>query len=186
MMFPLPAPLLLCRLEHLHGQQHSSQRPCYRRPGTRFAVRENFQQATVDFSTLIIFKRLPSQDTNAMTDSFYGTELGLPLFLLFSTRSDRLPPYCYFTFLAGTHDYLAGIHNYFFTIWNMTTVHHGLPLGGWYCTISFLFFEVRPNQMASLASPGLRSCRAWPLPRGVCAIFKWSPVRLLFVFPLFG
>jgi len=37
---PCPA-FALPRLEHLHGQQHSSQRPCYRRPGTRFAVREN-------------------------------------------------------------------------------------------------------------------------------------------------
>jgi len=31
----------LPRLEHLHGRQHSSQRPCYRWPGTQFAVREN-------------------------------------------------------------------------------------------------------------------------------------------------
>jgi len=104
-------------------------------------LEKTFQQATVDFSTLIIFKRLPSQDTNAITDSFYGTELGLPLFLLFSSRSDQLAPYCYFIFLAGTHNYLAGIHNYFFTIRTMTTVPHGLPLGGWYCTISVLFFE---------------------------------------------
>jgi len=120
----------------------------------------------VDFSTLFIFKRLPSQDTNAITDSFYGTELGLPLFLLFSSRLDRLAPYCYFTFLAGTHNYLAGIHNYFFTIRTMTTVHHGLPLGGWYCTISFLFFECaakidgifslpRTSIMPSLAPPAL-------------------------------
>jgi len=62
-----------------------------------------------------------------------------PSFLLFSSRSDRLAPYCFSTFLAGTHNYLAGIHNYFFTIWTMTTVHLGLPLGGWYCTISFFF-----------------------------------------------
>jgi len=69
----------------------------------------------VDFSTLFIFKRLPSQDMNAITDSCYSTELALPLFLLFSLRSDRLAPYCFFTFLAGTHNYLAGIHNYIFT-----------------------------------------------------------------------
>jgi len=31
----------LPHLGHLHGRQHSSQRPCCRRPGTRFAVREN-------------------------------------------------------------------------------------------------------------------------------------------------
>jgi len=42
--------------------------------------------------------------------------------------------------LAGTHNYLAGIYNYFFTIWTMTMVPHGLPLRGWYCTICFLFF----------------------------------------------
>jgi len=95
----------------------------------------------VDFSTLFIFKRLPSQDTNAITDSFYGTELGLPLFLLFSSRSSRLAPYCFFTFLAGTHNCRAGIHNYFFTFRTRTMVYDGLPLGGWYCTISFLFFE---------------------------------------------
>ena len=142
---PYPA-LALPRLEHLHGRQHSSQRPCYRRPGTRFAVRENFQQATVDFPVLTFFERLPSQDTNAITDSFYGTELGLPIFLLFSSRSDRLASYCYFTFLAGTHNYLAGIHNYFFTIRTETTVHHGVPLGGWYCTISFFFLSVLPNR----------------------------------------
>jgi len=34
---PYPA-FVLPRLGHLHGRQHSSQRPCYRRPGTRFAV----------------------------------------------------------------------------------------------------------------------------------------------------
>ena len=39
------------------------------------------------------FKRLPSPDTNAVTDSFYGKELGLP-FLLHFLRSDRLAPYC--------------------------------------------------------------------------------------------
>jgi len=31
----------LPRLEHLHSRQHSPQRPCYRRPGTRIAVRED-------------------------------------------------------------------------------------------------------------------------------------------------
>ena len=88
----------------------------------------------VDFTTLVIFKRLPSQDTNAITDSLYGTEVGLPLFLLFSSQSGRLAPYCCLTFLAGTHNNLAGIHNYCFTFQTMTTVHHTLPLGGWYCT----------------------------------------------------
>jgi len=68
--------------------------------------------------------------------------------------------------MAGTHNYLAGIHNSFFTIRTMTTVHHGLPLGGWYCTISFLFFECpvkrdgifslpRTSIMPSLAPPTL-------------------------------
>ena len=37
---PYPA-FALPRLEHLHGRQNSSQRLCYKRPGTRFAVREN-------------------------------------------------------------------------------------------------------------------------------------------------
>ena len=32
-------------LEHWHRRQQSSQRPCYRRPGTRFAVRENISTA---------------------------------------------------------------------------------------------------------------------------------------------
>ena len=41
---PYPA-FALPRLEHLHGRQHSSQRPCYRWPGTRFAVRENTSTA---------------------------------------------------------------------------------------------------------------------------------------------
>jgi len=31
----------LPHLEHLYGRQDSPQRPCHRRPGTRFAVREN-------------------------------------------------------------------------------------------------------------------------------------------------
>ena len=31
----------LPRLEHLHRRQHSSEHLCYRRPGTRFAVRQN-------------------------------------------------------------------------------------------------------------------------------------------------
>jgi len=126
---PYPA-FALPRLEHLHGRQHSSQRPCYRRPGTRFAVRKNISTGHGRFPCSLFLERLPSQDTNAITDSFYGTELGLPLFLLFSSRSDRLAPYCYFTLLAGTHNYLAGIHNYFFTIRTKTTVNHGVPLGG--------------------------------------------------------
>jgi len=94
----------------------------------------------------LFFERLPGPDTNAVTDSFHGIELGLALFLLFSSRSDRLAPYCYFTFLAGTHNYLAGINNIFFTIRTTTTVHHGVPLGGWYCTISFFFSSVVPNR----------------------------------------
>jgi len=43
----------------------------------------------------LFFERLPSPDTNAITDSFYGIELGLPLLVLFSSRSDRLAPYCF-------------------------------------------------------------------------------------------
>jgi hypothetical protein len=43
----------------------------------------------------LFFERLPSPDTNAITDSFYGKELGLP-FLLHFLRSDRLAPYCLF------------------------------------------------------------------------------------------
>ena len=62
---------------------------------------------------------------NAITDSFYSTELGLPLFLLLLTRLDRLAPYRFFTVLAGTHNYLAGIHNYFSTFWTRKTMVHG-------------------------------------------------------------
>jgi len=113
-----------------------------------------------------------------ISDSFYGTELGLPLFLLLLTRSDRLAPYCLSTFLAGTHNYLAGIHNYLFTIRTMTTVPHGLPLGGWYCSISFLFFMCaakidgafalpRTSIMPSLTLPAL-SVRNFP--SGLCYI----------------
>ena len=47
-----------------------------------------------------LFKRLPSPDMNAVTDSFYGKELGLP-FLPYFLRSDRLAPYCPFPLLAG-------------------------------------------------------------------------------------
>ena len=42
----------LLLLEHLHGWQHSSRRPCYRWLGKLFAVRENLLQATVDFTVL--------------------------------------------------------------------------------------------------------------------------------------
>jgi len=149
---------------------------------------KTFQQATVDFSTLFLFKRLPSQDTNAFSDSSYGTELGLPLFLLLLTRLDRLAPYCFFTFLAGTHNYLAGIHNYFFTIRTTTTVPQGLPLGGWYCTISFLFIECAAkidgpfglpmsSIMPSLALPAL-SVRNFPSGLAMFA-FCFSFVRMI-------
>jgi len=110
----------------------------------------------------LFFERLPSPDTNAVTDSFHGIELGLPLLLLFTSRSERLAPYCFSTFLAGIHNYRAGTHNYFFTIRTRTTVHHGLPLGGWYYTMSFLFSSVWRNRWPLPASPGLQSCRAWP------------------------
>jgi len=83
------------------------------------------------------------------------TCLTLPLLLPFSSRSDWLAPYCYFTFLAGTQNYMAGIHNYFFTFRTMTTVHRGLPLGGCYCTISFLFSSILPTQRAMQAPQGL-------------------------------
>jgi len=42
------------------------------------------------------FERLPSPDTNAVTYSFHGIELGLCLLLLFPLRSDRLAPYRFF------------------------------------------------------------------------------------------
>jgi len=117
---------------------------------------------------------------NAFSDSFYGTELGLRLFLLLLTRSDRLVPYCLFTFLPGTHNYLAGIHNYFFTIRTMTTVPHGLPLGRWYCTISFFFFGVLPKQMAS--EPPQDMDHAMPGPsRAECADY-FQVVSALFDF----
>jgi len=87
------------------------------------------------------------------SNSFYSTEWGLHLFLLLLLQSDRLAPYCFCTFLADTHNYLAGIHNYFFTIQTLTTVHHDLPLGGWYCTISFFFSSALPTQWACSAPP---------------------------------
>jgi len=154
-------------LERLHSWQHSPQRPCHRRPGTRFAVRENTSTGHARFLySLSFLERLPSSDTNAFTNSCYSQESGLPLLLLFSSRSDRLAPYCFSTFLPGTHNYLAGIYNYFFTFRTITTVPHGLPLGGWYCTISFLSFECaakidglfglpRTSIMPSLVTPAL-------------------------------
>jgi len=33
----------------------------------------------------------------AVTDSFYGKEVGLPLLLLISSWSDQLAPYCFYT-----------------------------------------------------------------------------------------
>jgi len=97
-----------------------------------------------------------------ITDSFYGNELGVPLLLLFSSRSDRLAPYCFYTFLAGTHNYLAGIHNYVFTIRATTMVHHrclwedGIALS----PSSFQVFcqhscPIRPPQYFDYAEPGL-------------------------------
>jgi len=116
MMFPLPTPLLLY-LALIIRTVGNDLLTAHVTDGQVHGLHEErtIQQAMVDFSTFFIFKRLPSQDTNAITDSFYGTELGLPLFLLFSSLSDRLAPYCFFLFLAGTHNYLPGIHNYFFT-----------------------------------------------------------------------
>jgi len=32
-------------------------------------------------------------------------------------------------------------------------VHHGWPLGGWYCTISFLFSSILPTQLAPSGLP---------------------------------
>jgi len=90
--------------------------------------------------------------------------------------------------LAGTHNYLAGIYNYFFTIRTTTTVPHGLPLRGWYCTISFLFFECvakidgafglpRTSIMPSLALPAL-SVRNFP--SGLATFgFCFSFVRMI-------
>ena len=123
---------------------------------------------------------------NAVSATFYGTQLGLPLFLLLLTQSDRLTPYCFYPFLAGTHNYLASIHNYFFTIRAMTTAHHGLPLGRWYCTISFFFLgfanTVGPF-LLGCAPSGLRLCRAWLPSRWLCENFlKWLLLCLIFAF----
>jgi len=118
---------------------------------------------------------------NVFSDSFYSTELGLPLLLLLLTRSDRLAPYCFFTFLAGTHNYLAGIHNYFFTIRTMTTVHHGLPLGRSYCTISFFFFGVLPKQMASQPPQDFDYAEPGPS-HAECAEFSSGLLSVCFLF----
>jgi len=148
---------------------------------------KTFPQATVDFSNDFLFKWLPSHDTIAFSNSFKTTELRLPLFHLLLTQSDQLAPYCFSTFLAGTHNYRAGIHNYFLTICTMTTVHHGLPLGGWYCTISFFFLSVLPKQWAPPTPP---QDFDYAEPRYPHIIYtgtsKWSLLRLLFVFLLLG
>ena len=44
----------LPRLEHLEGRLQSSQRLCYRRPGTRFAVRENISRDPGQFLYCLI------------------------------------------------------------------------------------------------------------------------------------
>jgi len=137
--------------------------------------------------------RLPSQDANAFSESFYGTDLGLPLLLLLLSRSDRLEPYCFFTFLAGTHNclagthnYLAGTHNYFFTFRTLkTTVHHGLPLGGWYCSISFLFSSVLLNTVGYAGSPRSLFWRAWPPSRWLCRNFSSGRPFVWFLIFLF-
>ena len=69
----------------------------------------------------------------------------------------------------------------------MTMVHHGLPLGGWYCTISFFFLSVLPKQLApatplqdfDYAEPGHPRIK-------YTGTSNWSLLRLLFVFLLFG
>ena len=122
-----PAP----RLEHWQRRQHTSRHLCHRGAGTRVAVRENISTGYGRFPCSVSFiEGLPSPDTNAITDSFYSDELGLPLLLLFSSKSDWLAPYCSFTFLAGTHNYLGTIHNCLFFFRTLTTVDRGLPLGG--------------------------------------------------------
>jgi len=45
----------------------------------------------------LFFERLSSPDTNAVTDSFYGIELGLPLVLLLSPLSVQQAPDCFYT-----------------------------------------------------------------------------------------
>jgi len=70
----------------------------------------------------------------------------------------------------------------------MTTVPHGLPLGGWYCTISFFFFECaakidgifslpRTSIMPSLAPPAL-SVRIFQVVSATFA-FCYSFVRMI-------
>jgi len=46
---------------------------------------------------------------NAVADSFHGIELGLPLLLLFFSRSDRLAPYCFALWLAPYCFYTLGL-----------------------------------------------------------------------------
>jgi len=47
MLFPLPSPYLLRLTWHLHGRERFLHSASYRWLGTRFAVGEMFQQATV-------------------------------------------------------------------------------------------------------------------------------------------
>jgi len=93
--------------------------------------------------------------------------LGLPLLIHFSSRSDRLAPYCFSTFLASTHNYMARIHNYFFTFRTMTMVPHGLPLGGWYYTIFFLSFECAAKLDGPFGLP-----RTWIMPSLVTPVLN--------------
>jgi len=156
---------------------------------TVWSKRRHFNRPQSISLLSFFFKRLPRQDTNVITDSFYSTELGLPLLLHLFSRSDRLAPYCCSTFLAGTHNYLAGIYNYFFTIRTMTTVHHGWPLRGWYCTICF--FLSRTCELSGLVAPCPPPLRILIMPNLVTPtltvreLFQWSLHCLLFVFLLF-
>ena len=63
-----------------------------------------------------LFKRLPSPETNAVTNIFYSKELGLP-FLLHFLWSDRLAPYCPYPLLAGTLLLLPP------SSWHLTAAH---------------------------------------------------------------
>jgi len=104
-------------------------RPCFSWLGTRLAVGENLSTGHSRFLHFRFFETSLS-DTNTVTNSRHD---GMGSTILYSTslRSDPLAWYC----LSSR--------------WHLTALYHQefdhdpllLPLGGWYCTVSFLCLE---------------------------------------------